>query len=187
MPRIRWLLKIGLELSVEHYLHNWLPPLDTLLLPHTAFYRALPFLQPKGSRSEDGSGFSGTLGAFTHSAARLWWSSRSSHPAVCCCRDWAQHARAQPLVSPTTLLTSNNFLSWERILDRQRHFSSILCLGFQWEGSPEQHGGCWFAWWAARNRAGVLHMVCHSFPCLSLPMQIVCTSPWSVGDRISPG
>lgn len=55
--------------------------------------------------------------------------------------------------------------------------SSLLCLGFSLRGQPRAHGGCRFGWWAAYNKAGVLHMVCHSSVCSSLPMEIVCSAP----------
>ena len=46
---------------------------------------------------------------------------------------------------------------------------------FYVRGHPRAHGGCRSGWWAAWNKAGGLHMVCHSFVCLSLQMEIVCS------------
>lgn len=157
--------KIGLKLSVECYLHNWLPPLDTFLLPHTAFHQAFPSLLPKGGSSEDGSGFS----ALSWSFHRLHGASLMvilQLPSSCVLLLWLSTARLCTASGfPTTLLTSSNFLSREKILSCQWYFtnaSARFCALVSVRGQPGAHGGCWFSWWAAWNRAGVLHVVCHT-------------------------
>lgn len=162
---------------MEHYLHNWLLFQDTLLSPHTALHQASPPLQLVGCGSKNGSCF--------------WLRGAHTPPIQLCTAVVTEHDMPQCCFFPTTLLTLISFPSQERKLGCQWHFTNaaacLQSLGFQQWGQPRAHGGCWFGWRAPWNRAGVLHMVCHSSVCSSLPMQIVCASTWRLWNHISLG
>lgn len=124
---------------------------------------------------------------FAHFTTGFRWLLYSLLPAVYCRPDRARLAycirNASSFLSHVFLfffeLGANSPLrrdAWLSVV-LDKCCSSLLCLGFSLRGQPRAHGGCRFGWWAAYNKAGVLHMVCHSSVCSSLPMEIVCSAP----------
>lgn len=118
----------------------------------TPLHQASPSLQPAGCGSKDGSSF--------------WLHGVHTAPIQLCTAVMTEHNTAPCCFIPTPLLTLISFPSQERKLGCQWRFTNAAArlpsLGFYQWGQPRAHGGCWFGWRAAWNRAGVLHMVCHS-------------------------
>lgn len=132
---------------------NWVGSLRTALFtqliaspghftasPTQHFIRLFRLCSPKVVRVKMGQVLVALMALFAHSVARLRWSSCSSQIQRCdCCRDRAQHAHCTCLWFSNYTLNFQQFSlsgedTWLSAVLHGRH-SSLLCLGFQWEGN----------------------------------------------------